>query len=75
MLHKHLSLKALLALGTGFLFLARCIAQSAILLHQSAQAMHEAALGRQATLLRIVVDQFRSGFDGLEVSTAADGTV
>ncbi|TCM81017.1 Cache 3/Cache 2 fusion domain-containing protein, partial [Rhodovulum steppense] len=75
MLHHRLSLKALLALGTGILFLALCIAQSAVLQFQSAQAMRDAALGQQATSLRIVVDQFRSGFDGIEVSTAADGTI
>nr|WP_246176349.1 methyl-accepting chemotaxis protein [Rhodovulum strictum] len=70
-----MSLKALLALGTGLLFLALCVAQAAVLHHQSAKAMQDAALSRQAVSLRIVIDRFRSAFEGIEVAAAADGTV
>ncbi|MGC9417988.1 MAG: methyl-accepting chemotaxis protein [Rhodovulum sp.] len=69
------SIRVRLFLGAGLLFLALAVIQAAVLQRQSAEAMRAAAQQRQATSLRILIDQFASEFDGIDLETGPGGRV
>ncbi|MCA0849226.1 hypothetical protein [Salipiger thiooxidans] len=69
------SLKARLALSLALLLLVCSGAMFATFDYQTQRSMIAAAQARQDTSLRILVDQFSSVYDGIEVEMSPHGQI